>query len=122
MEVLNTDACTVSEAFEALGRRLDAAPPTVAILLCDRLQGSYFRAVTNEFVPQELADRVRIRALRVRGHDETNWWRSATGVKDLAACSLRRLHFALYHGNSPIFEEWDPDQFETKLLVDGPAP
>jgi len=61
------------------------------------------------------AGHVKILALASPRYDETNWWRSREGSRELAFGLLSRAY--VYSGGSLIedIEPWDPDKLEKSL-------
>ena len=66
-------------------------PAASVVLLCGRLRSAHLRHVLNVVLDSSQAARVRLRALRDRRYDETNWWMSRSGYKGFGMEWLRQF-------------------------------
>src|SRR5262245_23931207 len=67
------------EGARCLADWLQQHPGARVTALCDQLAGRKHRRIFDTVLTPEQAGRVRLRALRHRWYDETNWWQSKDG-------------------------------------------
>jgi hypothetical protein len=64
---------------------------------------------------------VRIFLIRDRRYDETNWWRSRIGIREVTLGYLRYLHNRMVGRPAPFTPpEWSPESFERRLQAQIP--
>lgn len=86
------------------------------VVLCDRFSSRLISHVLHAQTPESAVADVSITALRDRRYDETNWWRSKTGVKSFFGAWFD-LTYALIKGDerasgAPL----TPEQYERAAL------
>ncbi len=99
-----------------LDRWMAEHPAEHLVLLTDRFRsGGVARLYRRLLDPAHYA-RLTIVGLPDRRYDESNWWRSRTGLKALAATLADRLAFS-WLGEQPIPPyDPDPDEYERRAL------
>ena len=78
-------------AAEALAGRLRERPESSVLLLCAEFHSALVRAVLNDVLDPAAVKRVRVMPLSDRRFDQTNWWTSRCGVRELGMNWLVRL-------------------------------
>jgi len=76
---------------EALDGWLRDHPESSVLLLCGQFHSARVRAVLDDALDPARAARVRVRSLPDRRFDQTNWWRSRCGVRELGKSWLVRI-------------------------------
>jgi uncharacterized SAM-binding protein YcdF (DUF218 family) len=117
IHVLQRDGNDVWSAARALQTWLVQHPNDTIVWLCSRFRSAYVRSSLDQTLSAEQAARVRVRALVDRRYDETNWWRSRTGIKEFGFFWLRQLHSRCVdakHGPTPYR---NADAYERDVLA-----
>ena len=95
---------------------LDQHPEGSVVLLCDRFESQKVRFVLDQVLPVSASERVRTVGLADRRFDETNWWKSRTGIKSFVGAMLGLVHTHLVGLPPPVKSgSWDPVEYERKL-------
>jgi len=103
---------TAWEEAHALAAWLDEHPSAEVLLLCSCFRSRRSRLILDTVLSPHDAARVRILALRDRRYDETNWWKSRLGMKNLFSAYVC-LIFAWCQGEDvPDRPDWNPDGYE----------
>jgi hypothetical protein len=107
------DACRDRwETARALQRWLERNPEKRVLLLCGRFRSRQCLDILRQVLePQEVA-RIDIRGLPNYRCDETNWWKSRTGVKQFINAWLGLL--CTWTSGEPVEKPvpWDPETYE----------
>jgi len=90
-------------------------PDAQVVALCGRFSSAYCRRIVDAlFAPGE-SQRVRVFGVPGADYDETDWWRSRRGVRDVLFGYLRLAH-ALLSGPEPQTPElWTLQQYQQVL-------
>jgi hypothetical protein len=106
------------EIADVVREQLAANPAESRLaVVADLVQTGRLRYVLEESLSKAELARVRIHAIRDRRYDETNWWRTRTGLRDVTLTYLRYLHNGLIGRPEPYTPpEWSPAVFERQLL------
>jgi hypothetical protein len=84
-------------------------PSARVVLLCKRFRSAERRKALDAALGPALAARVVVRGVRDRRYDETNWWRSRLGMKEL-------FYAYLGAGDAGTGDRYDADQYEKVFL------
>lgn len=104
------------QAARRLESWLQGQPHARVTALCNRFDSRGKRRILAMVLGESLAGRLEVYALPDRRFDETNWWRSKTGVKGFFNSAFNLVYDGL-RGESAVWgPEWDPDQYEKTLL------
>lgn len=98
-----------------LGTWLEEHADADVLLLCDRFGSRRWQFILNTVLGQHRADAVKILALPDGGYDETNWWKSRSGVKDLFYRYVALVYAWCRITDTPERSPWDPDKYERIL-------
>jgi hypothetical protein len=117
--VLPGSAREVEDAARIVRASLERSPGTDAVLLCDRFRSRNVRKIYEQILEDDLSQRVRVMGLARDDCDETNWWKSRTGWKEVLFGGLE-LGFTVLVGveGPPTERSFDPDEFERQFLSD----
>jgi hypothetical protein len=101
------------EKAECIAAWADSHSDQRFIVFVDRFESRKWRVLFDRFRGRA---EVGVRALPDRRYDETNWWRSRTGIKSVLEAYLSLA----YHWFSPVpsqhyVDDWDPDEYELSL-------
>lgn len=109
-------AITATESLLAIKNWLATQPESAsAIIVTHRFLATARRTVADQVMQGGVRNRVSIIGFSVRGIDESNWWRSATGIKTCIDKYLLVVHLYLFGDRRPAME-WDPDVYEQALI------
>lgn len=103
------------DGARCLGNWLQEHPGAEVTALCDRVASRKLRRILDTVLGPEQASRVRLRALRHRWYDETNWWQSKDGIKDTFNSYLALGHVWLNGENKQEWAAWEPEDYEKSL-------
>ena len=98
-----------------IGTWLKERPDAELLLLCDRFNSRRWWYILDKVLEADTAGAVQILALPDRRYNETNWWKSRRGVKDLFYGYVRLAYAWCQGENIPERECWDPDEYERIL-------
>lgn len=105
---------------EFLKEWLEERPTSVVEVYCDRFASRSLRTEIHQLISQKDQQRLRFRPLPDRRFDETNWWRSRTGIMAFSG-NVFWLGFVLLSPrrlpDKPILT---PDEYETLVISNGP--
>ena len=91
---------------------LRSHPAMSVIVLTDRFGSAAQRYVFDHEIAPTQRGRISFSALSDRRYDETNWWRSKTGIKAFFGSSFS-LVYTRVRGEEPDWVgDWDPDRYE----------
>ena len=95
---------------------LRSHPETTVIVLADRFGSAAQRYVFDHEIAPAQRGRITFAALYDRRYDETNWWRSKTGIKAFVRSSFG-LIYTRVRGEEPDWVvDWDPDRYEDAAI------
>lgn len=114
--VLEGEANGNWESARRLGRWLNEHPDRRVLILRDRFHGRYQRHIVNTVLDESAAGRVSYCGLKDRRFDESNWWRSRSGIKEFIASAMDLAHVLVCGESPPAVEWWDPDKYERQLV------
>lgn len=114
--VLDGEANGSWESARRLGHWLNEHPERRVLILRDRFHGRYQRHIVNAVLDESAASRVSYFGLKDRRFDESNWWRSRSGIKEFIASAMDLAHVLVCGESSPAAEWWDPDEYEQQLV------
>jgi hypothetical protein len=103
------------EESDRLKEWLTAHPDATAIWLTGRFRSRETRHVLDQVLSPTTSHRVSVEGLADRRYDETNWWRSRSGWKDLFHAYLGLGYVTLVGRSSYGQDEWNPDVYEASL-------
>lgn len=118
IEVAPGAAYDLATEAQALGAWLRAHEDSRILLLCRRLSGGATRAILDRELGPDLAARVGILGLPSQGIDESNWWTSRTGFKEMLTSMLDRVHCALGGVHRTASASWDYEGFEADMAAE----
>lgn len=113
--VLSGEARDVWEEVQRLGEWLNGHRNSRVLLLCDRFGSAQMRCIIERTLPPEAAARVGIRGLPRQGVDETNWWKTRSGVKFFLFAALDRSFQWIQGKDRLVNERWDFEAYEESL-------
>jgi hypothetical protein len=90
--VIHSDGPDDWALARTLGTWLTERPHDALILLCARFRSAHLRHVLDTALAPAMATRVRLRALRDRRYDESDWWMSRNGFKAFGISWLRLFY------------------------------
>jgi hypothetical protein len=115
LTVLAPGIRTDYERAHRLRAWLEQHPDARVTALCHAFDSRKLRWIFDRVLGPEYAPRVRLRALRHRWYDETDWWQNMDGVRDVLNAGLGLGHFWLVGECDEEWHEWDPDEYEKTL-------
>jgi hypothetical protein len=104
------------DGVRALGDWLMQHPDARLILLVDRFASGGLAYILRQTLRPEHVERVALCALPDRRYDETNWWRSRTGLKAFLTSVLNRVTVRLCGEQRKPPYDPDPEAYERKVL------
>lgn len=102
-------------AAHALQSWLRDRPDGRLLVLCNRFQSGHQRLVLDTVLDPAAAARVSVRGLADRRYDETDWWQSRRGVKELMFAYLELAHARWCGESHAARQAWNPDDYERML-------
>lgn len=115
LHTLHGDAHDSWSQARQLTQWLDTHRNAQVLVLCDRFHTRYQRHVLDATLSADAAARLRLCGLPRATHDETNWWKSRVGVKDLMFAYLRLFHLRFCSDPNRTMQSWSPDAYERSL-------
>jgi hypothetical protein len=109
---------TAWESAHQLDQWLLANKNCHVVVICDRFGSRVERLILNRTLRPDHAQRVFVRGLPDRRHDETNWWQVRSGAKQLVRDWLRLAYVGLIGEQTPTLVPFDPDAFEQQLQAE----
>ena len=103
------------QAATLLDGWLAQRPEARVAVLCDRFKGRQERWVLDAALTDGRAAQVRVWGLPDRRFDETNWWKTRRGVKEVFVSLLGLTYTWTGGGREPQAPDWDPDDYERGL-------
>jgi hypothetical protein len=104
------------DGARALGDWLTQHPDARLIVLVDRFASGELAYILRQTLRPEHAARVALCALPDRRYDETNWWRSRTGLKAFLGSVLSGVTVRLCGEQRRPPYDPDPDVYEKRVL------
>jgi len=104
------------DAVRALDRWLAEHPDARLIVLCDRFRSGELAYVYRQILSNEHQARLTVLALPDRRYDESNWWRSRTGIKAFFGTLLARGYTRVRGEESGPPYDPDPDAYERRVV------
>ena len=95
---------------------LDERPKARVLLLCNRFAGRFWRRVLDSVLQSEHRDNVAVWALPDPLCDETNWWRTRSGFKNVFNSYVSLLYAWCRRGDAPQWGWSSPDEYEQAFL------
>ena len=95
---------------------LDKHPGKRVIVLCERFSSRRWSYIFDRTIDGSNRSRLTTAGIADHRFDETNWWRSRSGIKSYFH-NVFRVGYAWLHGEDslpPI--DWSPDKYESSLL------
>lgn len=114
IEVVPGEVINSREAFQTLERHLGQLPERLVVPV-SRFDSARLRQIADDALSPAASERVAILALPGLEFDETNWWKSRRGFKQIGHAWFYRLHYYVYGNTEPRWNEWDPDQYVRDL-------
>ena len=115
IEVVGPPVRTGRQEINQLSAWLENRPGACAALPLGRFSSARQRQVLDEIMASDTASRVKIVALASPRYNESNWWRSREGLRNLAFGLLSRGYGCFCGSRGEDIEPWDPDQYEESL-------
>lgn len=103
------------EIVRQLISHLETEKAAESLILCDRFSSRRLRRIIKGVTVREQAKRISLTPLRDRRYDETNWWKSRTGVKQFCTHLGTNLLLTIVGECHCQNSSWDPDEFEQDL-------
>lgn len=117
-EILPVDSNSELAKAKALAVWLARHPPSRVQVVCGRLESATLRRFLDQHLPPAEACRVSLRAQRNQEYDETNWWRTRSGIRTLMFEYLAVLYaWTGWKDDPPVFPP-EPDAYERRFLGD----
>jgi len=115
IEIIPGEACNNRQEVRLMAQWLTSHREKQVLVLCDRFHSRYQRSVFDRLLQPEEAAAVRIQAVPDRRFDETNWWKSRIGAKELfrAYVVLALAHCRCGDPDEPIM--WNPEEYEQRF-------
>jgi hypothetical protein len=104
------------DAVRALDGWLAEHPDARLIVLADRFRSGELAYVYRQILSDEHQGRLTVLALPDRRYDESNWWRSRTGIKAFFGTLLARGYMRVGGEESGPPYDPDPDAYERRVL------
>ena len=113
--VIPGDVHTAWEGARCLRDWLEGHPDAELTAVCPQFSGRKLRHIFDAVLGPEAAGRVRLRGLRHRWYDETEWWQNKDGLKEVFNAYLGLGHVWFNGEGTEEWREWEPDQYEKTL-------
>jgi len=115
VEVIGGSPRTLWQEARLLQAWLNKHPDAKVLLLCSRFAGRRWRYVLDTVLGADGAAKVALFAPPDRRYNETDWWKSRRGAKDLYYWALY-LAYTWCQGERPApLNPWNPDDYERSL-------
>lgn len=95
---------------------LDERPKARVVLLCNRFAGRFWRRVLDSVLQSEYRERVAVWALPDPLCDETNWWRTRGGFKNVFNSYVALLYAWCRGDDAPQWAWSSPGEYERAFL------
>jgi hypothetical protein len=106
------------ELSDRLSERMLSYPQGKILLISDRFHSNRLHSALRRTLSVVQLSHIGILAVRDRRYDESNWWRTRTGVKEFANAYVLRLHTGFLGRPEPFSPpDWKPELWEQKLLI-----
>ncbi len=114
--ILNGEARNGWHQARLIDDWLRSHPEMTVIVLADRFGSAAHSYVFDHEIAPAQRRRITFVALSDRRYDETNWWRSRTGIKAFFRSSFG-LIYTRVRGEEPDWVgDWDPDRYEDAAI------
>ncbi len=98
-----------------LQRWMAGHPGSRVLALCGRFDSARIRWVLDQELDSPTVARVSLRGLPDRVYDESNWWRTRRGAKELLSHGLTLLYARIQGEGHVPDQDWDPNEYEDQL-------
>lgn len=113
--VIGTDVQNTWEAARSLEKWLIDHPQARIVVLCGRFSGCCLSYILGSVLGDGEMKRVKLLGLRNAVCNETNWWRTARGWKELYAAYVSLVYVRLQGEAQAKQKRFDPEEYETTL-------
>jgi hypothetical protein len=115
IEILPGPTRTLWEESDRLKDWLAAHPNDRAIWLTGRFRSRESRQILDDVLSPVASHRVSVEGLLDRRYDETNWWKSRDGWKDLFHAYLGLGYVTFVGRSNHARDDWNPDAYEASI-------
>lgn len=104
------------QAARLIGAWLDEHSGKRINVLCERFSSHRWSLIFDRTITPSNRSRLAIEAVADPRFDETNWWRSRSGIKSYFH-NVFRVGYARLHGEDSVpAADWSPEKYESSLL------
>jgi hypothetical protein len=104
------------QAARLIGEWLDEHSGKRINVLCERFSSHRWSFIFDRTIAPSNRSRLAIEAVADPRFDETNWWRSRSGIKSYFH-NIFRIGYARLHGEDSVLPtDWSPEKYESSLL------